>query len=152
MIDEALIGTWLLRSHQVVDRRTGGRFDPFGAAPSGVLMLAASGRMVALITPGTETTVIDKVSGRPQSSAPPPPLIAYSGRYRAPTSGIIVTTVDVASIAAWVGTDQERAYTLVGDRLELTTPQVGDGDMAAMVATMVWARETSAVASGGASD
>ncbi len=141
-MDEALIGTWLLKSHQVEDRRTGGRSDPFGATPAGVLIILADGRMSALITPdpaGAGTTG-------------PAPIVAYSGHYRLPEAGLIVTAVDVASIAPWVGTDQERNYVVTGDRLELKTPQAGSGDMAAMVATMVWERETSAVASGGASD
>lgn len=143
MTDDALIGTWLLRAHKVDNRATGERTEPFGATPSGVLIVLASGRMSVLITPGPSV----------EPAAGPAPLVAYSGHYRIPSPGQFVTAVDVASIAPWVGTDQERNYTVAGDRLVLSTaPTDGDGTPAPMIGTMVWVRETTAVASGGASD
>ncbi len=71
MHDDALIGTWLLRSHRMEDRETGETTEPFGATPSGVLIIGADGRMAALITPGHGSDVAD-----------PAAMIAYSGRYR----------------------------------------------------------------------
>lgn len=149
MTDDALIGTWLLRSHQVEDQRTGERTEPFGSAPSGVLIILAGGRMSALITPG-------RPAGSTGEAAGAAPLVAYSGHYRVPSPGTFVTTVDVASIAQWVGTEQERSYTVAGDRLELSTAPARipatDGNAESRVGRMVWVRETTAVASDEASD
>ncbi|UAJ09672.1 lipocalin-like domain-containing protein [Glacieibacterium megasporae] len=143
MTDDALIGTWLLRSHQVEDRNTGERTEPFGSAPSGVLIVLADGRMSALIT------------GQAVGDAGAP-LIAYSGHYRVPSPGSFITAVDVASIAPWVGTEQARSYTVDGDRLELSTAPARmpnpDGTAETRVGRMVWVRETTAVASNQASD
>nr|WP_295661049.1 lipocalin-like domain-containing protein [Polymorphobacter sp.] len=143
MTDDALIGTWLLRSHQVEDSSTGERTEPFGSAPSGVLIILAGGRMSALIT------------GQPVGDAAAP-LIAYSGQYRVPSPGSFVTAVDVASMAPWVGTKQARSYTVDGNRLELSTAPArmphADGAAETRVGRMVWVRETTVVASGEASD
>jgi hypothetical protein len=142
MRDDALIGTWLLRSHRMEDRETGETTEPFGATPSGVLIIGADGRMAALFT------------GHGTDGAEPA-LIAYSGRYRL-TPGRLITTVDVASFALWVGSEQERAYAITGDALEISTAPAAmpgvDGAMATKVRRMEWVRETSAVASGGTSD
>jgi hypothetical protein len=145
MMDDALIGTWLLSSHHTEDSRTGERTESFGSAPSGVLIILADGRMSALITPGSSTA----------AATTPAPLVAYSGHYRVPSPGRFVTSVDVAWFAPWVGTEQERSYAVTGDRLELSTaparmPGAG-GQPETRVGTMVWVRETTAVASGGAS-
>ena len=141
-MDRQLVGTWLLRSHQVEDRATGERSEPFGTAPSGVMIVLADGRMSVLITGEATATV-------------PAPLIAYAGHCDVPSPGRFVTAVDVASIAPWVGTEQERGYTVAGDRLELSTasPQSGNDGAAEMrVATMVWVRETTPVATVATSD
>lgn len=148
MTDENLVGTWLLQSHEVEDRTTGERTEPFGSAPSGVLIVLADGRMSALITPGP--------SAGAAAAAGPAPIVAYSGRYRVPSPGRFVTAVDVAAIAPWVGTDQERSYSIAGDRLELSTAPArmpdADGQPESRVGVMVWVREATAVASSGASD
>ncbi len=143
-MDDRLIGTWLLRSHRVENMATGERSMPFGPAPSGVLVIGADGRMTALITPGTAPHA---------DGTAPAPLVAYSGRYRLLPSDRFVTAVDTAWLAAWVGTEQERHYTLSGDQLDLTTPPAapGGGDATPLIATMTWVREA-VVASGGASD
>lgn len=148
MHDEALIGTWLLQSHQTENRETGERTNAFGAVPAGVLIILAAGRMSALITPGKV------VAAGP--AAGPAPLVAYSGHFRVPSPGRSVTSVDIASIAPWIGTEQERYYAIDGEQLHLSTAPAqvpGDGANApTLVGHMVWVRETSAVASGGASD
>ncbi len=144
MADDALIGTWLLRSHQVEDRNTGERTEPFGSTPSGVLIVLPDGRMSALIV------------GQAVADTGAAPLIAFSGHYRVPSPGSFVTAVDVASIAPWVGTEQARSYTIAGDRLELSTAPAlmpdSDGIAEARVGRMVWVRETTAVAGNQASD
>ena len=144
MRDDALIGTWLLRSHRMEDTATGEHSEPFGATPSGVLMIQPGGRMAALITPGYGSDAAD-----------PAAMIAYSGRYRL-APGRFITTVDVAWFAPWLGSEQERAYVITGDELEISTapavmPQA-DGAMATKVGILSWVRETTAVAGGGASD
>ncbi len=126
------------------DSATSETTEPFGSAPRGVLMIAADGRMSVLITPGTVAT------------AAAPLLTAYSRHWRVPNPGRFVTTVDVASIPSWVGTEQNRGYVVVGDRLELSTAPARMLDTAGgpetCIGTMVWNREMTPVASSGASD
>jgi len=144
-MDDALIGTWRLRSHQVEDRATGARIEPFGSDPSGVLIVLPDGRMSALITPDPSA----------EAATGPAPIVSYSGQCRVPSPGRFVTTVDIAWLPAWVGTEQERSYTVTGDRLELSTAPArmpGAGEPESRVGLMVWVRETTTVASGGASD
>ncbi len=125
-----LIGTWRLRSHQVEDKAAGTRSEPFGAAPSGLLVFGGDGYMSVLIT------------ADPAGAPPATPLLAYAGPYRV-QSDRLVTTVEVAWVAAWVGSEQVRGLRLDGERLELTTlPTTLPGGSAPLVATLVWTRAT----------
>jgi hypothetical protein len=69
-------------------------------------------------------------------------LLAYSGRYRLEGNKFI-TKVDIAWNEAWVGTDQERTYTIEGDALRITSmtqPNVNFGGRM-MTGILDWERE-----------
>lgn len=130
---ESIVGVWSLQSFHMEDVGTGQRSEPFGPAPLGMLILHPDGRMVAMISPRERTPALQS-------------LVAYSGRYRLEPPDRLVTSVDIAWIDAWVGTDQVRTYKLDGDRLELHTPAgrmpQPDGTEATVTGIMSWARES----------
>lgn len=129
---DGVVGVWKLRSFHMEDVDTGQRSEPFGPAPRGTLILHADGRMAALITPEERTPTLQS-------------LVAYSGRYRLDPPDRLVTTVDVAWIDEWIGTDQTRTYVLEGEGLELRTPpgrmpRPGGGEMT-VTGLMSWVRD-----------
>ena len=133
-------GVWRLKSCYLEHLQTGERTDLFGPNPNGVLTLLPEGRMFALLTPGERK--------RPASEADEASafrnLLAYSGRYRLEPPDHFVTTVDVASLESWVGSEQSRKFRLDGDRLDIT---VGPARMSrtgdAMVMNVLsWVRES----------
>ena len=102
-MSDDLVGVWRLVSHRMEDVETGERTEPFGAHPRGTLIFHPDGRMVALITPG------ERPAAAAAATSGSPSLIAYSGRYRCEPPDRLITSVDIASIEAWVGTDQVRS-------------------------------------------
>ena len=139
-----LDGVWTLRAHQreVVD--TGERTDTFGPDPRGTLIFHADGQLAVMLTPREQMTPASDAERAAAFKA----LVAYAGRYRLEAPDRLVTTVDVAWFAPWVGTEQVRTYRLDGDTLELRTPAGrmpgadGDGPMVAGVLT--WVRAAAA--------
>lgn len=129
-----IAGVWILRSFHMEDVRTEGRSEPFGPAQRGTLILHLDGRMAAMISPRERTPALQS-------------LVAYSGRYRLEPPDRLVTSVDVAWIDEWIGTNQTRTYALEGDGLELRTPPNrilrSDGEETTVVGIMTWVRETS---------
>jgi hypothetical protein len=113
-MQSSVLGVWKLRSYSMENVETKERSEPFGSAPRGSLILHPDGRMMALIAPAPAAGV--------DPAAAAPRLVAYSGRFRLEPPDRLVTSVDVAGIEEWIGTDQTRTYTLDGDRLELLTP------------------------------
>ncbi|WP_029117478.1 lipocalin-like domain-containing protein [Mycobacterium sp. URHB0044] len=132
-------GVWRLKSYYLENLQTGERTHVFGSNPNGVLTLLPEGRMFALLTPGERT--------RPETEADEANafrnLLAYSGRYRLEPPDRFVTTVDVASLESWVGSEQARKFRLHGDALDIT---IGPARMSltgdAMVMNVLsWVRE-----------
>ena len=137
----SVVGVWKLRSFHAEDVETKERSEPFGPEPRGTLMLHADGRMVALITPREQPAPSREEPG----AAAMQELVAYSGRYRLEPPDRLVTSVDVAWLGNWIGTDQVRTYVLDGDRLDLTTPPGQmprpDGREVTVAAILSWTRE-----------
>ncbi len=137
------LGAWKLRSFHMENVETKERSEPFGSEPRGSLILHADGRMAALIAPGERTAL---TAGADQAAAFPK-LLAYSGRFRLEPPDRLVTSVDVASIEDWIGTDQARTYTVDGDRLDIFTPPGRmprqDADEVTVIGVLSWTRETS---------
>jgi hypothetical protein len=99
-------GSWNLISHRFEWSDGQGGFDVFGAGPQGRVILTAT-HMMVLITAADRKT-------------PQDPLLSYSGRYRLEGDQLI-TSVDVAWLPAWVGTEQARGFVVDGDQLTLFT-------------------------------
>jgi len=133
-----VVGCWTLTScyFEVVD--TGERLFPYGENPRGVLMLDASGRMAAVITPRADAipaTEADRAKAFER-------LVAYSGRYRLEGTRF-VTDVDVSWLPQWVGMPQARNFALNDDHLDVISEPISlpfaGGALAKGVLT--WARE-----------
>ena len=133
-----VVGCWILTScyFEVVD--SGERLFPYGENPRGVLMLHASGRMAAVITPRADAmpaTEADRAKAFEQ-------LVAYSGRYRL-EGARFVTDVDVSWLPQWVGMPQGRNFALHDDQLDVVSDPISlpfaGGALARGVLT--WARE-----------
>jgi hypothetical protein len=110
-----LVGLWRLveAKREYVD--TGETVDMFGPNPTGYLMFAPGGRMMALLT------AADRVSVRDQQ------ITAYAGTYSVDGNSW-VTDVDVAWTPDWLGTKQSREFVIEDGELrirsmEMTHPQ-----------------------------
>lgn len=140
-MQSSVLGVWTLRSYYMENVETKQRTEPFGTEPRGSLILHPDGRMMTLIAP-TPVAGVDRAASSPR-------LVAYSGRFRLEPPDRLVTSVDVAGFADWIGTEQTRTYTLDGDRLELLTPpgrMPQEGGEAVMVfGILSWTREAPTV-------
>lgn len=111
-----LIGVWKLLSFQSEFQDGRPTRAMYGEHPSGYIILTKEGRMMAVIegenrkAPSTDADRAELLRS----------LIAYTGRYRLQENKWI-TTVDAAWNPAWDGTEQVRSYSLVGDRLTVTS-------------------------------
>lgn len=138
-----LIGVWLLVSFVVEDTVTGERFEPLGTAPSGTIVFHPEGRFFALMTPGKRAAP----AGEAEQAAAFQKLIAYSGPYRFDPPNALVTSVDIAWFAPWVGSEQVRYFTLDGDDLTLrSAPLTMPGRTNTVVGVVQWKRERRAEA------
>jgi hypothetical protein len=132
-------GVWRLRAFFLEDVKTGKRFEPFGPNPRGALIMHPEGRMVGVVTPAEQRAPTTEA----EQAAAFQKLIAYSGRYRLEPPNRFMTTVDVAWLQPWVGTDQTRTYKFDGNTLDLVSapvcvPLTGDALVAGILS---WERE-----------
>jgi hypothetical protein len=133
-----LIGIWLLQSFVVEDTVTGNRFEPLGPEPSGTIVFHPEGRFFALMTPGVRPAPVSDA----EQAVAFQKLIAYSGPYRFDPPNLLVTTVDIAWFAPWVGSDQVRYFTIDGDDLVLkSAPLTMPGRDHTAVGVVKWRRE-----------
>lgn len=122
---EALVGTWRLVKVSN-SRRDGGVDDqPWGAAPTGLLIYTSEGTMAAVISYGgrrflSADRVAAPVGERAEAFAT---FFAYGGHYSV-DGNRLTHQVALASVENWVGTDLVRTFELSGARLTLRTPPV----------------------------
>jgi hypothetical protein len=124
-----IVGTWKLLSFE--SQSGAGRIShPFGEDASGQLMYDVHGRMsVGLMRADRPTFVSgDPARGTPQEiKAAFEGFSAYCGPYSIDeTRGTVTHHVEANSFPNWVGTDQQRLFTLSGRRLRLQAPPMLD--------------------------
>jgi hypothetical protein len=108
----SIVGSWRVRSYELEFQDGGDRRFPLGARPNGHLVFGGDGRMMAYLeADGRKAPRNDE-----ERAAAYRTLIAYTGKYRVEGHKWI-TKVDGSWNVEWVGTDQERSFTLDGDRL-----------------------------------
>lgn len=111
-----IVGIWRLVSFEREYQATGEREYPMGKTPTGYLLFLPEGRMAVVITgEGRKAPTTDQDRAGLFNS-----LVAYTGGYRVDGDKWI-TTVDVSSIPAWVGTEQTRSFRVTSDRLQEMT-------------------------------
>jgi hypothetical protein len=111
-----LVGVWRLVASYVVLEETGERTELLGSEPRAYAIFEPGGRMIMIGTandrmPGTSTAAAAELFRS---------MVAYSGKWSV-DSEKFVTEVDVAADPGWVGTQQIRYYTFVGQTLSLRT-------------------------------
>ena len=133
------VGTWMLVSetaHQG-DKTS----EPLGPNPLGSIMFDQGGRFMLLIArPGLPKFDANKRdAGTPEENkAVLAGLLAFIGTYTVSEADQVLTLhVEASTFPNWVGTDQKRSFTFVGDEMKWTnrTPAIG-----AEVVEVVWRR------------
>ena len=113
----AIQGTWKLVSYEVEVQSSGEIMLPMGKNPTGYVIFTAEPRVWFVLT-GDGRKPAKTAEDKAQLLDT---VIAYTGSYRIEDDKWI-TSVEVAWNPAWVGTEQKRAFKLVGNRLQVLTP------------------------------
>jgi len=109
-----ITGSWRVVSYELEFQDGGERQFPLGAHPNGYLVFGSDGRMMAYLeADGRTVPRTDE-----ERSTAYRTLNAYTGRYRMQGDKWI-TKVDGAWNVEWVGTDQERSFTVEGARMHV---------------------------------
>jgi hypothetical protein len=146
---DALVGAWRLLSweNQAADGRV---TYPMGTDALGYLIYTADGRFSVMISragrPGFAAN--DLFGGTmPEQAQAVEGFVAYAGRYRF-DGDRVVHHVELSLFPNWVGSDQERAVELSGDRLILSARPLLLGGKR-QVPRLVWERvhQSSAITS-----
>jgi hypothetical protein len=107
-----IVGSWRVISYELEFQDGSERRFPLGPRPNGYLVFGADGRMMAYL----EADARKAPQTDEERSAAYRTLMAYTGKYRV-QGDKWVTKVDGAWNVEWRGTDQERSFTLSGNRL-----------------------------------
>jgi len=109
-----IVGSWRIVAYELEFQDGNERRFPLGSDPNGYLVFGTDGRMMAYL----EANARKAPQTDEERSAAYKTLIAYTGKYRV-QGGKWITKVDGAWNVEWLGTDQERSFTLSGDRLDV---------------------------------
>jgi hypothetical protein len=134
-----LFGSWRLISFQVkVVGEEGEPKDIFGPNPIGRIIFSPEHRVVVFISRADRRPPTNE----PEGAALLASMTAYTGKFRLEGDKFI-TNVDGAWNEFYKGTEQVRYFELVGDKLNLRTPEQQSGILIGKrtVATLVWQRE-----------
>lgn len=140
-----LVGTWtLVRVDNV--RPDGSRVHLYGPRPSGLLMFDAGGHYGLQIVSAGRPAFAANDKGRgtaDEYQAAVQGSNAHFGTYAVDqVKGTITFRIEHASFPNWEGTEQKRAFTLVGDHLKYTVPAPTTGGGA--VGEVEWRRAPAA--------
>ena len=134
-----LVGAWTLVSITV--NQGGQKNEPFGPAPKGSLIFEPNGRFSITVTRSDlpKFGSSSRVAGTPEENAAiVQGTIAYFGTYSVSVEDHLVTVhVEGSTFPNWVGTDQKRLFTIIGDELRYTNLNRSSGEGTALV---VWKR------------
>jgi hypothetical protein len=127
---DQLAGTWILVSHEAVSM--------YGAHPKGVAFFDAGGRFIITAMRSDRTNY---GSGHPASGtdaenkATAQGAMTYFGTYTVNEADRTIDIhIEASSFPNWSGTDQQRSFSIEGDRLTLTARALGGR------ADVVWQR------------
>jgi hypothetical protein len=133
-----LAGTWTLVS--VVAEQGGNKTEPFGPHPKGILMVDANGHYVIAIARAGLPKVAsnNRTTGTPEENqAIVGGSLTHFGTLAVNAADKTITfKIETATFPNWDGTEQKRAFTVLGDELTYTVPAASGGG----TATTVWKR------------
>lgn len=121
-----IAGTWTLDFWNRYDS-DGQTSQPFGSAPSGVLVYAPDGGMAVMMTAADRPTLEtdDPVGGSEQERADAySTCLAYVGSYRI-EDDVVIHELETSLFPNWSGTEQVRPFLIDDNKLVL---QVRDAD------------------------
>lgn len=128
---EEIAGTWSVVSEYV--EQNGHKTELFGKNPNGIITFDLSGYFVGLI----QADQLPKISSNNRMEATDfenrsilKGSLAYFGKYTVNSKkGEVNFHFDGSTYPNWIGTDQTRKFTIVGNKLDLTIPvtTVGSG-------------------------
>jgi hypothetical protein len=127
---DQLIGTWTLVSIYI-EGPDGSRFDPFGANPTGVLVMDGNGRISVQFI-GSDLPKFasnDRLEGTPEEAkAVVQRILCYFGTYSLIDADHSLNIhIESSSFPNWKGADQKRFLTLKDDEMKWINPTASSG-------------------------
>ena len=129
-VKDQLKGTWMLGSIYI-EAPDGSKFDPFGANPTGILIMDGNGHIsVQFIGSGLpKFASSNRLEGTPEENkAVVQGILCYFGTYSLNDADRALNIhIESSSYPNWSGTDQDRFLTLTGDEMNWINPTVSSG-------------------------
>jgi Lipocalin-like domain len=127
---DQLVGTWMLTSIYI-EGPDGSRFDPFGANPTGILIMDGNGRISVQFI-GSDLPKFasnDRLEGTPEENkAVQQGILCYFGTYSVSDADHSLNIhIESSSFPNWKGADQKRFLALSEDEMKWTNPTASTG-------------------------
>jgi hypothetical protein len=127
---DPLVGTWKLVSIYI-EGPDGSRFDPFGANPTGLLIMDGDGRISVQFI-GSDLPKFasnDRLSGTPEEDkAVVQRILCYFGTYSVSDADRSLNIhIESSSFPNWNGVDQKRFLSLKEDEMKWINPTASNG-------------------------
>jgi hypothetical protein len=124
------VGTWMLVSIYI-ESPDGSRFDPFGANPTGVLIMDGNGHISVQFI-GSDLPKYasnDRLDGTPEEDkAVVQRILCYFGTYSVSDADHSLNIhIESSSFPNWKGADQKRFLSLKDDEMKWITPTASSG-------------------------
>lgn len=133
---DALLGAWEAISYHSVDTETGEAKATYGQHFRGYIIFLPTGRMMVLQTAENRPAhVTDDASAAAAFRS----MMGYGGRYFV-NGDKFVTTVDIAWLEDWIGSEQVRHFKIIGDELHIRSAPVRSADGRLRHGENVWRR------------
>src|ERR1700674_2262717 len=127
---DQLVGTWMLVSIYI-EGPDGSRFDPFGANPTGILIMDGNGRIsVQFIGSGLPKFASnDRLDGTPEENkAVVQGILCYFGTYSVSDADRSLNIhIESSSFPNWKGADQKRFLARTEDEMKWINPTASSG-------------------------
>ena len=135
-VADALLGVWDVVSYRSVDTETGEGTATYGEHFRGRMIFLPSGHMMVLQTAEKRPA---SVTEDKDAAAAFRTMMGYSGRYRVEGDKFI-TTIDIAWMENWIGSEQIRLFKTIGDELHIKSAPVRSPDGRMRHGELVWRR------------
>ena len=133
-----LVGAWIAVAN--VAEQGGAKSEPYGPSPQGMLIFEANGHYGLVLSRKDVPKFAsnNRTNGTPdENKAAVQGTISHFGRYVVSEADkTILFKIDTSTYPNFNGTEQKRAFTLVGDELTYTVPSFSGGG----TAVAVWKR------------